>query len=54
VPLRRTNFAATRGIFDFFAENAKIEDWLAEGGGFELSVPISKLAGDNFQATFAA
>jgi hypothetical protein len=26
-----------RGIFDLFAENAKIEDWLAEGSGFELS-----------------
>jgi hypothetical protein len=26
---------------------------MAEGSGFELSVPISKLADDNFQATFA-
>jgi hypothetical protein len=26
---------------------------LAEGIGFELSVPISKLADDSFQATFA-
>ena len=27
---------------------------LHEGSGFELSVPISKLADDNFQATFAS
>jgi len=32
---------------------ANVADWVAEGSGFELSVPISKLADDNFLATFA-
>jgi hypothetical protein len=41
------------GIFNFSTENAKIEDWLAERNGFELSVPVSKLADDSFEATFA-
>jgi hypothetical protein len=41
-----------RGIFDFSAENAKTEDCLAEGSGFELSVPLSKLTDDTFQTTF--
>jgi len=29
-----------RGIFHFSGENAKIEDWLAEQGGFEP--PVSR------------
>jgi hypothetical protein len=37
-----------RGIFDFSAEIPEIADYLAEGSGFELSVPISKLADDSF------
>jgi hypothetical protein len=40
----------------FHAEKKRIpktEDWLAERSEFELSVPISKLADDSFQATFA-
>jgi len=43
-----TSSARVRLIFDLSAENVKIEDSLAEGSGFELSVPISKLADDNF------
>jgi len=35
-------------FFDFSAENAKIADCLAERDGFELSVPVSKLADDSF------
>jgi hypothetical protein len=31
---------------------ADAEDSVAERNGFELSVPISKLTDDNFQATF--
>jgi hypothetical protein len=53
VPSLRRKCANLRGIFDFFTENAEIADWLAEGSGFELSVPISKLTDDNFQARFA-
>jgi hypothetical protein len=33
--------------------NAKKCSNLAEGSGFELSVPVSKLADDSFQAAFA-
>jgi hypothetical protein len=44
VPLSRTNFANMHSIFDFSAENAKIEDCLAEQGGFEPPVSRENLS----------
>jgi len=37
VPLGRTKAADMPSIFDFSAESAKIEDWIAEQDEFELS-----------------
>jgi hypothetical protein len=36
-----------RTIFEFSPENAKIVDWLAERGEFELPVPILELPDDS-------
>jgi hypothetical protein len=43
-----------RAFRRFEQDSARDRDSVAEESGFELSVPISKLADDNFQATFAS
>jgi hypothetical protein len=50
---RRSNKPVARQFRASRQRIVDVEDSLAEGSGFELSVPISKLADDNFPATFA-
>jgi hypothetical protein len=46
-PAFRAKFSPTSKL------KATSTDCVAERGGFELLVPVSKLADDSFQATFA-
>ena len=48
MPLVEQNPRTARPIFDFSTKNAKIADWMAEQGEFELPVPILEQPDDSW------